>query len=158
MSIRGQKILVIGYGRIGRKVSALFSSLGAEVMIYDKYNVDESTCTLEDGLKEAKAVTLHVSGNEEVLGAKELDHMPKGALLLNSARGGVVNEDALYERLQDGRIGGFWSDALWQEPYKGKVRECDSALLTPHICTYTASCREQMEVDAVKNLLRDLGL
>lgn len=157
-SIQGQKILVIGYGRIGRKVTALLSSLGADVMIYDKYNSQDSSCTIEDGLKNAAAVTLHVSGSDEVLGAKELDLMPKGAFLLNSARGGVVDEDALYERLQDGRIGGFWGDALWQEPYKGKLCGCDNAILTPHVCTYTAECREKMEIDAVKNLLNDLGL
>lgn len=157
MSIRGQKILVIGYGRIGRKVSHILSSLGADVMIYDKYNKDESTCTLEEGLRRAEAVTLHVSGSDEVIGAKELDLMQQGALLLNSARGGVVNEEALYERLKDGKIGGFWGDALWQEPYSGKLRESVNAILTPHICTYTSSCRDKMEVDAVKNLLRDLG-
>lgn len=157
-SIKGQKVLVVGYGRIGRRVTELLSLLGADVMIYDKYNAQDSTCTLEDGLHSAAVVTMHVSGNDEVLGAKELDLMPEGALLLNSARGGVVNEDALYERLQDGRIGGFWGDALWQEPYKGKLCGCDNAILTPHVCTYTAECREQMETDAVKNLLQDLGL
>lgn len=158
VSIRGQKVFVIGMGRIGKKVADLLGSLGAEILAYDKYNKDDSNCTLEDGLRTADAVTLHVSGNDEVLGAKELDCMKQGAVLLNSARGKVVNEDALYERLQDGRIGGFWGDALWQEPYTGKIRECKNALLTPHICTYTADCRESMETDAVRNLLRDLGI
>ena len=157
-SIRGQKVFVIGMGRIGKKVAALLGSLGAEILAYDKYDEKVSNCTLEDGLRSADAVTLHVSGNDEVLGAKELDWMKPGAILLNSARGKVVNEDALYERLQDGRVGGFWGDALWQEPYEGKIRECKNALLTPHICTYTADCRESMETDAVRNLLRDLGI
>ena len=157
-SIRGQKVFVIGMGRIGKKVAALLGSFGAEILAYDKYDENVSNCTLEDGLQKADAVTLHVSGNEEILGAKELDWMKLGAILLNSARGKVVNEDALYERLQDGRIGGFWGDALWQEPYEGKIRECKNALLTPHICTYTADCRESMETDAVRNLLRDLGI
>lgn len=157
-SIRGQKILIIGHGRIGRKVHALLSGLGAEIMVYDKYNPEETTCTLEEGLREADAVTLHVSGNDEVLGQKEMDSMKAGVLLLNSARGMVVNEDALYERLKDGRIAGFWGDALWQEPYEGKLRDCPNAILTPHISTYTASCRERMELDAVRNLLRDLDM
>lgn len=157
-SLRGQKVFVIGMGRIGKKVAALLGSLGAEILAYDKYNEAASNCILEDGLKAADVVTLHVSGNDEVLGVAELDHMKPGALLLNSARGMVVNEDSLYERLQDGRIGGFWGDALWQEPYEGKLRECKNALLTPHICTYTADCRESMETDAVRNLLRDLGI
>ncbi len=157
-SLRGQKVFVIGMGRIGKKVAALLGSLGAEILAYDKYNEVASNCTLADGLKVADAVTLHVSGNDEVLGAAKLDQMKPGAFLLNSARGKVVNEDALYERLQDGRIGGFWGDALWQEPYEGKLRECSNALLTPHICTYTSDCREGMETDAVRNLLLDLGV
>ena len=158
ISIGGQKVFVIGMGRIGKKVATLLGSLGAEILAYDKYNETASNCTLADGLKSADVVTLHVSGNDEVLGTKELDWMKQGALLLNSARGKVVNENALYERLQGGRIGGFWGDALWQEPYEGKLRECKNALLTPHICTYTANCRESMETDAVRNLLRDLGI
>lgn len=158
VSIRGQKVFIIGMGRIGKKVAALLGGLGVEILAYDKYNEAASTCTLEEGLAAADAVTLHVSGNEEVLGAAELDKMRPGAVLLNSARGKVVNEDALCERLRDGRIGGFWGDALWQEPYDGKLRGCENAILTPHICTYSADCRESMETDAVRNLLRDLGI
>ena len=82
--------------------------------------------------------------------------MQEGVVLLNSARGAVVNENALYDNLKNGKIAGFWGDALWQEPYNGKMCECKNAILTPHICTYTSSCRESMETEAVKNLLKDL--
>lgn len=156
-SIHGMKILVIGCGHIGRKTADLMENLGAEVLVYDKYNKAVSTCSLEEGLKNADAVTLHVSGNEEVIGKREMKLMKEGVILLNSARGAVVNEDDLYDNLQNGKIAGFWGDALWQEPYYGKICECKSAILTPHICTYTSSCRESMETEAVKNLLRDLG-
>lgn len=155
-SIRGLKVLVIGYGHIGRKTAELFRLLGAEVSIYDKYNKAVSTCSLEEGLQMADAVTLHVSGNREVIGAQEMGLMKEGAVLLNSARGAVVNEDALYDSLMSGKIAGFWGDALWQEPYKGKICGCRNAILTPHICTYTTTCRESMETEAVENLLRDL--
>lgn len=162
-SVRGLKVFVVGYGHIGRRVAELFVTLGADVKVYDKFQTSypkngmPHTATLEDGLKWADAVTMHISGTDEVIGASELALMRDGAFLLNSARGAVVNEDALYDALQSGRIGGFWGDALWQEPYEGKIRECDNAILTPHICTYTASCRESMEMEAVRNLLRDLG-
>lgn len=157
-SIHGMKILVIGYGHIGKKTAELLEALGAEVLIYDKYNKDASTCSLEEGLRTADAVTLHVSGNEEVIGKREMELMKDGAILLNSARGAVVSEDALYDNLNSGKIAGFWGDALWQEPYHGKICECKNAILTPHICTYTTTCRESMETEAVKNLLRDLGV
>ena len=155
-SVKGIKILVIGYGHIGRKTAELLEFLGAEVSVYDKYNEAVSTCELKEGLQVADVVTLHVSGNEEVIGRREMQLMKEGAILLNSARGTVVNEDALYENLQSGKIAGFWGDALWQEPYHGKICECKNAILTPHICTYTTTCRESMETEAVKNLLRDL--
>lgn len=157
-SIQGIKVLVVGYGHIGRRVAELLGSLGAEILIYDKYNAAVSTCTLEEGLKQADVVTLHVSGNEEVIGRAEMEMMKEGTLLLNSARGMVVNEDALYENLQRGKIAGFWGDSLWQEPYSGKICECKNAILTPHICTYTTTCRESMETEAVENLMRDLGI
>lgn len=157
-SIQDTKVLIIGYGHIGKVTAQLLKTLGAEVMIYDKYLERESTCTLEEGLRSADAVSLHVSGKEEVLGKAELSILRHGAFVLNSARGTVVNEDALYEGLQSGHVGGFWGDALWKEPYDGKIGECKNAILTPHICTYTKTCRESMESQAVENLLRDLNL
>lgn len=156
-SIQGIKVLVVGYGHIGKKTTELLRVLGANVLIYDKYNTSVSTCSLEEGLQIADVVTLHVSGNEEVIGSQEIKLMKKGVILLNSARGAVVNESALYDNLQSGKISGFWGDALWQEPYYGKICKCKNAILTPHICTYTTTCRENMEMEAVKNLLKDLG-
>jgi D-3-phosphoglycerate dehydrogenase len=113
---------------------------------------------LAEGLQAADAVSLHVSGKDEVIGEREIALLKDGVLLLNSARGQVVNEDALYEALQTGKVAGFWGDALWQEPYEGKLCQCENAILTPHICTYTTACRESMESQAVENLLRDLEL
>lgn len=157
-SICGLRVLVIGYGRIGRQVAGLLRNVGAEIRTYDKYQKNASDCSLTDGLAWAEAVTLHVSGTEEVLGAREMALLPKGAYVLNSARGAVVNEDALYEAMQSGHLAGFWGDALWQEPYKGKLCECKNAILTPHASTYTTACRANMELQATQNLLRDLGL
>lgn len=157
-SISGIKVLVIGYGHIGRKTSELLKSLGAEILVYDKYDLSASTCSLENGLQSADVVTLHASGNEEIIGNREMELMKQGVVLLNSARGALVNEEALYNNLQSGKIAGFWGDALWQEPYQGKICGCKNAVLTPHICTYTTTCRESMETEAVKNLLKDLGV
>lgn len=156
-SISDLKILIIGYGHIGRATANLLEVLGATILIYDKYNKEASNVTLEEGLKQADVISLHASGKEEILGAKEIALMPEGTVILNSARGALVNEDALYEALQSKKIRAFWGDALWQEPYQGKLCQCENAILTPHICTYTTTCREAMEMQAVENLLRDLG-
>lgn len=155
-SIRGLNVFVIGYGHIGKEVSTIMQKMGANTMVYDKYTPNVSTCSMEEGLKKADVVTLHVSGADEVIGSSEMELMKYGTILLNSARGAVVNEEALFTSLNNGKISWFWGDALWQEPYEGKIRECKNAILTPHICTYTTTCRENMETEAVKNLLRDL--
>lgn len=156
-SISSMKILIIGYGHIGRAVAGLFENMGAQVLIYDKYNIESSTVTLEDGLAQADVISLHASGRDLILGREEIDKISDGAIILNSARGALVDEDALYDALQSDKISAFWGDALWQEPYNGKICQCDSAILTPHICTYTEECRESMEIQAVENILKDLG-
>ncbi len=157
-SIRGLRVLVIGYGHIGKRVTELLRMLGARVRVYDKFQPDVSASPLEAALDWADAVSLNVSGKDEVIGRRELDMMMQGSYLLNSARGTVVNEDALFDALNGGKLAGFWGDALWQEPYEGKLCECSNAILTPHICTYTESCRTSMEMEAARNLMRDLGI
>lgn len=155
-SIQGLKVLVIGYGAIGRRVSELLRGMGAEIMIYDKYLPEKSTHTLEEGISAADVISLHASGKEEILSEELFRRMKEGVILLNSARGGLIHEKALYNALKTGKAAVFWGDALWTEPYEGILRECKNAILTPHICTYTTQCRTSMERQAVENLLEDL--
>ena len=155
-SIKELKVLIIGYGNIGRKTAGIMINMGAKVMIYDKFNKEASTCNLKDGIMNADVISLHASGKEELITREMFKDMKDGVIILNSARGGLVNEQALYEALKSGKVSAFWGDALWQEPYDGILRECENAILTPHICTYTKSCRENMERQAVENLLKDL--
>lgn len=157
-SISSRKVLIIGYGHIGQAVAKLLKAMGAQVLIYDKYCAEVSTVSLEEGLVQADVITLHASGKDEILGREEIDRMLDGAIILNSARGTLIDEDALYDALQSKKISAFWGDALWQEPYSGRICQCENAVLTPHLCTYTTECRESMEIQAVENLLRDLGL
>lgn len=157
-SISELTILMIGYGHIGKKTADLFEQFGASVTVYDKYNADVSTCTLEEGLKTADVISLHASGNDEIIAQDMFELMKDGVIILNSARGGLINEKALYEAIKAGKVGHFWGDALWSEPYDGILKECENAILTPHICTYTTKCRASMEMQAVENLFRDLGI
>jgi len=157
-SISECTVLMVGYGHIGRKTAELLGSLGARILVYDKYQEEVCNCSLEEGLAKADVVSLHASGTEEILDERLLGGMKEGAVLLNSARGALVNERALYNALKAGRIAAFWGDALWEEPYHGILTECENAILTPHLCTYTTACRSQMERQAVDNLLEDLGV
>ncbi|MBL9138393.1 MAG: hypothetical protein JNK85_21170 [Verrucomicrobiales bacterium] len=163
-SLAETTVLVVGFGRIGRRVAATLSSLGARILVCDPHLPADAdgggfpTVTLEQGLSVADAVTLHANGEKVILGREELARLPQGALILNSARGGLVDETALVEALESGRVGKAWLDAFWEEPYRGPLLKYPQVLLTPHAATYTRRCRLSMETEAARNLLRDLGL
>lgn len=160
MSLAGTPVLIVGYGRIGRRVGELLRAFGAEVLVCDPaeptLDAGETLVALEEGLARADVVSLHASGVETLIGAAEVAEMRDGALLLNCARGELIDEDALVDGVRSGKIRGAWVDTFWQEPYDGRLTELDSVLLTPHMGTYTRQCRLSMEVGAVNNLLRDL--
>ena len=163
-SLMGTKVLLIGYGRIGRRTGELLRAFGAELLVQDPFldastlNHGERAVSLDEGLAEAEVISLHASGEDCVLDRVEFAKMRKGVVLLNSARGGLVSEPGLIAALEDGTVGATWFDAFWKEPYTGPLTRYPQALLTPHISTYTVQCRRDMETAAVKNLLRDLGL
>lgn len=163
LGLRGLPVLFIGYGRIGRRTADLFRALGAEILVHDPYLQSdtllegEKLVGLEEGLSMARIVTLHSAGEDELLGSKELGLMSEGSFLLNSARGGLVNEPAVCSALDSGQLAGVWFDAFWEEPYTGKLCDYPQALLTPHASTYTEQCRLSMEMQAAENIIRDLG-
>ncbi|OPZ11156.1 MAG: (S)-sulfolactate dehydrogenase [candidate division BRC1 bacterium ADurb.BinA364] len=164
LGLGGTKVLLVGYGRIGRRVGRLLRAFGAVVLVCDPH-VDASALRdgeikveLGEGLRQAEAVSLHASGEQTLLGGAEIASMRDGAFLLNSARGELVDEAALAAALRSGKLAGAWFDAFWREPYQGELLDLDNALLTPHMCTYTRQCRLDMETQAVANLLRDLGV
>jgi D-3-phosphoglycerate dehydrogenase / 2-oxoglutarate reductase len=164
LGLSGANLLLIGYGRIGRRVAALAKAFGARVLVYDPYlpeqNLEDVTrvASLEAALAEADIVSLHASGEDCLLDSAAFMQMKEGVLLLNSARGGLVEESALVAALDAGRVGGLWFDAFTKEPYDGPLTRYPQALLTPHTGTYTRQCRLEMETAAVHNLLRDLGI
>jgi D-3-phosphoglycerate dehydrogenase len=162
LGLSGTKVLFIGYGRIGRHTAMLMRAFGAEILVCDPY-LDSATLTggermasLDEGLAEAEVISLHASGEDCILDAAAFGKMRDGVIVLNSARGGLVDESALVAALDSGKVGGVWFDAFWKEPYTGPLTQYPQALLTPHVATYTRQCRLEMESQAVMNLLRDL--
>lgn len=151
------KVLFIGYGRIGRKFADMLKNLGSHILVYDPFQPEISEPDLEEALQKADVVTIHASGKDEIISEKEIAQMKDGVTVMNCARGTLINEAALYEALKSGKIVHFWGDVFWQEPYEGRLLECENAILTPHISTYNSLCRETMETEAVQNLLKDLG-
>jgi D-3-phosphoglycerate dehydrogenase len=165
LGLDGATVLVVGFGRIGRRVAELARAFGARVIACDPAVPGDAwpegiirAPDLMAALPRADVVTLHASGTDTVMTSKAFAAMRDGAILLNSARGALVDEDALILAIESGKVSGAWFDAFREEPYKGRLTKYDQVLLTPHVGTYTRQCRLSMESAAVDNLMRDLGL
>ncbi len=162
--LTGQKVLFIGYGRIGRTTASLMRIFGAEILVFDPFievrdlKDGEKPVTLQEGLPQADIISLHANNRNTIIGSEQFDLVKKGVILLNSARGELVDEIALIQAIESGKIEAGWFDAFWEEPYNGRLLEFDNIILTPHVGTYTEQCRLSMEMDAVNNLIRDLEL
>lgn len=164
--LNGKRVGIIGFGRIGQKTGKLLKGFGCEISYYDAAIVDFNIkglknlrikrLELDDLLLESDIVTIHVSGKYEkpLLGAREIEMMKKGAWLVNVARGGVVDEGALFNSLKDGRLAGAALDVFEKEPYNGPLKELDNVILTPHIGSYAKEARVEMEMQAAKNLIK----
>ena len=174
--LTGKKVGIIGFGRIGRKVSELLVSFGCEIRYYDikeelrdlgikgfrdlgiegLRDKDYKRVELVELLKTSDIISIHASTKEQVIGFDELNLMKKGAWLINVSRGGVVDEEALYQALREGHLAGAALDVFKQEPYTGKLKDLENIILTPHIGSYAKESRIEMEMQAVKNLLKGL--
>jgi D-3-phosphoglycerate dehydrogenase len=158
VQLQDKTVAIIGFGRIGRRVAELLSPFGVKILVVDPY-ADESACagywkvTLQAALPEADIVTIHSSGQDCIIGEREFTLMKKGVYLLNVARGGVISELSLIKAIENGTVAGAWLDTFEEEPYKGPLCGYRNVILTPHVGSYTAECRLQMENEAVDNLL-----
>lgn len=157
--LKDKNVVIIGFGHIGQKVASLLKPFKAHIIVVDPYlkkmnfkNVE--LLPLNTALKKADIVTIHCSGEEEVLGEKQFCLMKKGSLVLNAARGSVINEDALIKALDAGRVSGAWLDTFCKEPYDGCLRSYPQVILTPHVGSYTVEGRKKMEMDAVSSLVK----
>jgi D-3-phosphoglycerate dehydrogenase len=166
--LRGGTLGVIGFGRIGREVAHICAtSFGMRVLAFDKYLADDAKdqdaswvtfCNLSQLLEQSDVVTVHVPMNEETKGlldAKKIARMKQGAFLVNTSRGGIIDEDALAKALDKGRIRGAGIDVFTQEP-PAKTHQfltTPSVILTPHAAALTENCVKQMAIQAVKRIL-----
>ncbi len=156
---RGKTLGIIGMGRIGQRVAQLASSFGVKIIFFDVRKVKASLgkpVALRGLLEISDIISLHASGRETIISNKEIAWMKDGAILINVGRGGLINEEALYEALTSSKIAYAALDTFVKEPYKGRFLELDNILLTPHIGSYAKEARIEMELTAVKNLIKGL--
>ena len=147
--IAGSTLGVIGYGAIGKAVAKRAECLGMKILPYDVFPQD-GLVDLETLIKESDVITLHCPLTPEtknMIGAKELEMMKSTAILINTARGGLVDEAALAEALKKGTIAGAGFDVLTTEPPKeGNVLldlDVPNLIVTPHVAW---ASREAMQI------------
>jgi D-3-phosphoglycerate dehydrogenase len=161
--LSGKTVGIIGLGRIGRRVVELLTPFNVKFIAsepnpdmewVEKNNI--RILSLEELLRESDIVTLHIpysSENRHLINSKYINLMKENSILVNTSRGGLVDEDALYSALKEGKIKGVALDVMEKEPYTGKLIELNNVVLTSHIGSYAVEGRINMEIEAVKNLL-----
>ncbi len=167
--IHGATIGIVGMGRIGRAVARRARGFGMRIIYHNRRRDEEAErdlgatyAELDALLREADFVTLHVALNAEtrgLIGARELALMGRDTILINAARGPVVDTDALVAALRDGQIAGAALDVTDPEPLPAAhpLVGLPNAIVVPHTASSTIATRDKMAAMAAQNLLAVLG-
>jgi len=165
MEVFGKTLGIIGLGRIGKEVARRAQGLGMEVIAYDPYISDEVAermnirlVDLPTLLKTADVVTVHTPLTKEtkhLIGEEELRMMKKGAKLINTARGGIIDEMALVKAIEEGIIGGAAIDVFEQEPPPPDhpLLKLEQVIVTPHLGASTVEAQEYVAVDVAEQIV-----
>jgi D-3-phosphoglycerate dehydrogenase len=159
IELAGRRLGIVGYGAVGRQVAAIARAIGMEVVASDPFvrEADVPLVDLKALLTSSDAVTLHAPLADDtrgMIGAAELARMRPQALLVNTSRGGLVDERALAETLSAGRIRGAAFDAFEREPPEASpLLALDNFIASPHAGAATAEAARRTGVAAVRELL-----
>jgi len=175
--LRGRTLGIIGFGRIGQEVAKIALALGMNVVPHDPYVQDAEigiqlhafpdiklgvriqTENMETLLKESDFITLHIpGGNAPLIGRAEMAKMKTGAMLINTARGGVIDEEALIEALNSGKIGGAGIDVFENEPNpRADLLNHPLISCTPHIGAATIEAQGYIGLELADKILAFFG-
>lgn len=164
--LKGKTVALVGMGNIGRLVAQMIQPFGAKVVYTDVFRQSEEVesrlgltyCeSFEALLPQADILSFHcplTKENTEMLNSKTLAMMKQGAIVVNTARGKLINPEDLYDALQSGRLAGAALDTHFEEPVKEGYRlaELDNVILTPHIGGLSYEAFETMMHDAMQNI------
>ena len=162
--VSGRHLLILGFGRIGRHLAQMALAFGMEVRAYDPFLERHGwpegpvlpAASLEEGLAWANVISVNIpKASRPVLGAAELAKVRPGAILINTARGGIVDEAALRVALEEGRIAAAGLDVFDTEPPSPDhpLLAFDQVLLSPHVAGLTRPAAERMAIASVQNVL-----
>ena len=165
LSLKGKTLGIVGLGRIGCEVARVARALGMRVIYYDVVDRSavarelgcEPTASLEELLRQAEIVSIHVPLTPEtrhLIGKHELSIMKPNAILVNTSRGAVVDEEALLEALKTGRLAGAGLDVFEEEPPKNlELLRLPNVVCTPHIGAQTVEAQKEASIQAAKKVI-----
>ena len=167
VDLLGRRVLVMGFGRIGREVARRCAAFGMQVSVYDPYvqaNIIEqsgdyrSIPDFEAALPETDILTVHMplgAESRSLIGANELAALPPHAFVINAARGGIIDEQALYDALTSGTIAGAALDVFDQEPppEDHPLFALPNVILTPHSAGLSKEAAIRMAISTARNAL-----
>ncbi len=173
--LEGRTLGVIGFGRIGQATAKLALGLGMKVVGHDttprdcpvtlhihgfgEVTVNVPIVPLSELLKQSDIITLHVPGTDgAIIGRQEFALMKDGAIVINASRGGVVDEDALLEALESGKLAGAGLDVFCNEPAPDPRLLCHPRIsVTPHTGASTMEAQERIGIELAERVLEVLG-
>lgn len=163
--IEESTIGIIGYGRIGEKVVNLLKGFNPKkILVYDivrpeniNSNLNIEWVPLEKIIQNSDIVSLHLPLSKSTYNLFDLNklmQMKKGAYIINTSRGGIINEQDLFNVLKSGHLSGAAIDVFEEEPYNGPLNKLDNIILTAHMGSMSVDCRTRMEIEATEEAIR----
>lgn len=164
--VSGKSLGIIGLGRIGKNLVKLVQPFNLNIYATDTYpDLDFSTSynvkivSLDTLLSKSDIISLHLPLDGETYRLIDKDQfsvMKPESIIINTARGGLINEEALLEALKNNKIAGAALDVYEKEPYSGELKNYDNVILTPHIGSCAKETRMKMEMETVNNAIKIL--
>ncbi len=162
--LRGRNLLIMGYGRIGRHTAEMMRGFRMNIRAYDPFlkvqgwpaGDVEPVENLVDALAWADAITVSAPKSDKpMLAQAEFDKMKDGVIIVNTSRGGIVDEAALVAALRSGKVGAAGLDVFETEPLANDspLREFDQVILSPHIAGVTEGASERMAIGSAQNII-----
>lgn len=173
--IQGMTVGIIGFGHIGRATAALLHAFGARIIVFDTMRIEDApsyvtvASSLAEMLPHCQAISVHtplLDSTRNLISGDELTLLPSGAFVINTARGGIINEDALASALRSGHIAGAGLDVLLEEPpaMDNPLLAIETCVFSPHSSSLGVHTIERMtrmivtQLDAVADGQTPIGL
>ncbi len=164
LEVYGKNLLILGYGRIGRRLAKMATAFNMNVYAYDPYVEIEHFCTesvkkienLELAIRDADCISINMPKMKNPLLTKnEFDCMKTGVVIVNTARGGIINEDDLIQALNNGKVGAAGLDVFDHEPplSNNPFSALDQVILSPHVAGLSKESAEAMSLSSVQNAI-----